>query len=71
MKDKIFIFVIGLLLGAVISTASIYFYTVAANSNNSTQNTQMNGGGQPSEMGNGQEPPEKPEDSQNTTQSNQ
>lgn len=32
MKDKLIIFFAGLLLGAIISTGSIYFYTVA-NSN--------------------------------------
>ena len=34
MKDKIVIFIIGLLLGAIIATGSIYFYTLANNSNN-------------------------------------
>lgn len=33
MKDKIIIFLIGLLLGAIISTGSIYVYTIASNSN--------------------------------------
>lgn len=33
MKDKIIIFLIGLLLGAFISTGSIYIYTIANNSN--------------------------------------
>ena len=44
MKDKIIVFIIGLLLGAIISTGSIYFYTIANNSNNN----QMNGGNPPS-----------------------
>ena len=32
MKDKIIIFIIGLLVGAIISTGSIYFYTLANSS---------------------------------------
>ena len=76
MKDKIVMFVIGVLVGAVISTGAFYIYT-RTNTNN--QNTQMSGGTPPS-MPNGQ-PPEKPsgDSSQNgeppempnsTTQSN-
>ena len=44
MKEKIVIFIIGLLLGAIISTGSIYLYTVANSSNNNDQNTMMNAG---------------------------
>lgn len=40
MKDKIIIFLVGLLLGSIISTGSIYFYTVA-NSKNNNENMQM------------------------------
>ena len=50
MKDKIFIFIIGLLLGAIISTASIYIYTLANNNSNSNERRnemQMNGGTPP------------------------
>ena len=80
MKDKIIIFIVGLLLGAIISTGSIYFYTVAKNSNDNTtqQETQMPNGqggqqGQPPEMPNGQggqpgQPPEMP--NSNTQNSN-
>ena len=70
MKDKIILFIIGTLVGAVISTGAFYIYTTTSNScNNSNQNTQMNGG-QPPEMPNGQngQPPEKPND--NNSQSN-
>ncbi len=35
MKEKVIIFIVGLLLGAIISTGSIYIYTVANNHNNS------------------------------------
>ena len=61
MKDKIIIFVIGILLGAVISTGAFYIYTITKGSNE-CDNVQMNGG-QPPEMPNGQngEPPEKPD----------
>lgn len=66
MKDKITIFIIGLLLGSVISTASIYFYTLANNNSNNENNSEMQGprGNHP-EMQNGQfgengNPPEIP-----------
>jgi len=62
MKDKIIIFIIGLLLGAVIATGAFYVYTINNNTcNNSNQNTMMNGG-EPPAMPSGQmeEPPEKP-----------
>lgn len=82
MKEKIILFIIGVLVGAVISTGAFYVYTTTANScNNSNQNTQMNGG-QPPEMPSGQsgqngQPPEMPNgnnsgnnNSQSNTQSN-
>lgn len=64
MKDKIMIFIIGVLVGAVLSTGAFFIYTITTGSNNSSNNTQINGG-QPPEMPNGQsgqmgEPPEKP-----------
>ncbi len=62
MKEKIIWFIIGLLCGAIISTGSIFFYTLAANSNtnNSQQNMQQGpGGNQPGNM-NGGTPPEMP-----------
>ena len=74
MKDKILLFIIGLLLGAVISTGAFFAYTKANSSSCSNQNTQMNGG-QPPEMPGGQnnsnvKPPEKPSnDSQNQNNS--
>lgn len=40
MKNKIIIFLVGLLLGAIISTGSIYVYTVASSKNNNA-NMQM------------------------------
>lgn len=64
MKDKIMLFIIGVLIGAIIATGAFYVYTTTSNSC-SNQNTVMNGG-QPPEMPNGQnsesgEPPEKPD----------
>ncbi len=67
MKDKIMLFVIGVLVGAVISTGAFYVYTTTNSSCNcNNQNTQMNGG-QPPEIPSGQQgkngqPPEKPSD---------
>jgi len=57
MKEKIIWFIVGLLLGAIISTASIYVYTLSQNntnttSNNATQNT-MDNRGTPPEMPSG------------------
>lgn len=73
MKDKIILFVIGVLVGAVIATGAFYAYTVAAKSCDCNSNNQMNGG-QPPEMSSGQngggQPPEKPSDD-NTQNSNQ
>jgi len=65
MKDKIIVFVIGLLVGAVITTGAFYIYTLSSNKCDSiSQNTGMNGG-QPPEKPNGEngQPPEKPSDS--------
>ena len=77
MKDKIIMFIIGLLVGAVISTGAFYIYSITAGKCDcSSQNTQMNGG-QPPEMPSGQQgengqPPEKPSDnnSQNSNTQN-
>ena len=52
MKDKMILFIIGVLLGAVISTGAFYIYTTTNTNCNSNNNTQMNGG-QPPEMPNG------------------
>lgn len=72
MKDKIIYFVIGLLAGAIISTGSIYVYTLAAKADDqaSAQQSgmQMRGGG-PSDMGdrmNGGTPPDMPNDNAQT-----
>lgn len=62
MKEKIIIFLVGLLLGAIISTGSIYIYTIA-NSNNKNMNIVMpiDNEGQGGMMkDNGTTPPEIP-----------
>ena len=79
-KEKIILFVIGVLVGAVISTAAFFVYaktlgTISNNSGSSSQ--QMPGGGTPPEMpsgengsnGQGGTPPEKPS-ADNNSQSN-
>lgn len=68
MKEKIIAFFVGLLVGAIISTGSIYFYTVATNNSNNQgmqpgniQDGMNQNGGTPPEMPNG--------NSQNSAQS--
>ena len=61
MKDKIILFVIGVLVGAVIATGAFYIYTTT---NKNCNNNQMNGN--PPEMPNSQNsgnnfPTEKPD----------
>ena len=67
MKDKILLFIIGVLVGAVISTGAFFVYTKATTCNNSNNNQTMQmPGGTPPNMngnqnnGNGQ-PPERPD----------
>ena len=61
MKEKAIIFIVGLLVGAIISTGSIYIYTVASNkeNNNTTteQRNQMPGNPPSNQNGNMGEPP--------------
>lgn len=77
-KEKIILFVIGVLVGAVISTGSFFAYIklagVGSSSSNNGQPGQMQDDGTPPEMpsgGNGQgaqgEPPEKPSDDNSST----
>ncbi len=80
-KEKIILFVIGVLVGAVISTAAFFVYTktLGTNSNSSgSSSQQMPGGGTPPEMPSGQNgsnsqggtPPEKPSDENNSESNN-
>lgn len=71
MKDKVMLFVIGALVGAIIATGVFFIYT-KINSNNSGM---MGPGGNPPSMPNGQNgesntPPEMPSENnfQNNTQ---
>ena len=71
MKDKMILFIIGLLVGAVISTGAFFVYTKSTCNTNNNNQMQMPGGTPPSQP-NGQsgqnvKPPEKPGD--NNTQS--
>ena len=62
MKEKIIIFIIGVLFGAVLSTGAFYLYTINSDSYNSNNpSMQMKEGNRPEKPGekNGQ-PPEKP-----------
>lgn len=77
MKEKIMLFVIGVLVGAVISTGTFFIYTKAVKCNNQPH-MQMRGGTPPS-MPNGQnndKAPDMPnnntenENAQNSTQNN-
>lgn len=69
MKDGIILFIIGVLVGAVISTGAFYVYTTTNGScNSNSMNTQMSGG-TPPDMSSGQ-PPEKP-NGNNSENSNQ
>ena len=66
MKEKVIIFIVGLLLGAIISTGSIYFYTIANSSNNNQESGfKMNRG-----MPNGERPEIPNNNPQNNSQTN-
>ena len=61
MKDRIMIFIIGLLLGAIIATGAIYVYTLGNNNQNGgggTTQMQMPNGNPPSGENGG--PPDMP-----------
>lgn len=78
-KEKIILFIIGVLVGAVISTAAFFVYTKTLGTGNSASGSssqQMQGGtppempsGENSQNGQGGTPPEKPSDD-NSSQSN-
>lgn len=78
MKEKIIIFIIGFLLGAILATGAFFIYTKnnPSNSITTTQSEQMPGGNPPEkpegekpEM-NGQKPPEKPSNETNNSSKN-
>ena len=76
-KEKIILFVIGVLIGAVISTAAFFVYakTLGTSSNTSgSSSQQMQGGDTPPEMPSGQNqggtPPEMPSNTNSSQSSN-
>lgn len=60
-KGKIILFVIGLLVGAIISTGSIYIYTLTANSSNNSNAQSQQMPGTPPDDNNGGTPPSMPQ----------
>ena len=73
MKDKILLFVIGVLVGAVIATGAFFVYSKSSCNNNSGRDTQMRDG-EPPEKPNGEngQPPELPgNDNQNRGNNNE
>ena len=71
-KEKIILFVIGVLTGAVISTGAFFAYIKLAGigTTNNNQSMQMPGGGTPPEMPSGDQggtPPEMPSGNQSGT----
>ena len=74
MKDNIKIFIIGLLVGAVISTGSFYVYTTSNSCQNSRpemSDGQMPGGQMPGGQNDGQGPSMPGNNSQDSGSSNQ
>ena len=72
MKDKILVFIIGLLVGAVITASGFLIYqNTNKDTNQTTSGEQMqmmerpDGNNAPLEMPNGETPPEKPSGSEN------
>lgn len=66
MKDKILLFIIGLLVGAIIATGAFYVYNKSTSTCTTNSNTQMSlPGGNPPSMSDNQngEPPAKPGES--------
>lgn len=57
MKEKIIIFLVGLVLGSIISTGAIYVYTIANNKSTSEMDMPTGRGGMMENDGN---PPEMP-----------
>ena len=74
-KMRIFSFIIGVLVGAIISTGAfiISVNVLGANNNNNGQPSQMQGGGTPPEMPSGEngQPPAKPGESNENQNNNE
>ncbi len=54
MKDKLLLFIIGVLVGAIISTGAFYAYTTTSNTCNDNKQMRMTGGNPP-DMPNGEQ----------------
>jgi len=77
MKEKILLFVVGVLVGAVVSTGAFYVYNNSKVGKCNNQTMRMPGGAPPSMPGgnqqggnNNQQPPEIPNGNQNSNQAN-
>ncbi len=74
MKDKILLFIIGVLVGAIISTGAFFVYTKTTTNNTNNSQMQMPGGTPPSMSGGNEtgQRPERPDNMQdsNTSQDN-
>ena len=79
MKEKILLFVVGVLVGAVISTGAFYVYNNSKVGKCNNQTMRMPGGAPPSLPGGNQQdgknnkngqPPEIPNGNQNSNQAN-
>ena len=59
VKGKIILFGVGVVIGAVISTATFFVYTLTSETDNTScmSSQQMRGGGMPPEMPNGESVP--------------
>ncbi len=77
-KEKIILFVIGVLIGAVVSTAAFFVYTKTLGTSSSNESSYQMPGGTPPEMPSGENgsnnqggtPPEKPSDNNSSEDSN-
>lgn len=82
MKDKIFMFIIGALVGAIVATGAFYIYSSTNKTNDCSAQEQFKGG-EPPEMSSGEngerpeppsgengQPPEKPGESNTESNSN-
>ena len=67
MKDKILVFIIGLLIGAILATGGFLIYEKNSTSNTQTQ-SQDGGKMQPPDGNSMGEPPTKPDGDSNTMQ---
>ena len=61
MKREIILFIIGVLVGAVISTGAFYVYTTTLTNNGDSMQSQNGNPGQMPQMPNGQQPSEMPD----------